>query len=88
MSSGCWMAYGAAALLIAAATVAARLSPGLVVRRTLLGLPFLLAAVTVLFTVPGRALWFRLCGHQAPSSSPLRNATAPAIFPSSPPAVM
>lgn len=52
-----WMAYGAAALLIAAATVAARLSPGLVVRRSLLGLPFLLAAVTVLFTVPGRALW-------------------------------
>ncbi len=52
-----WVAYGAAALLIAAATVAARLSPGLVVRRSLLGLPFLLAAVTVLFTVPGRALW-------------------------------
>ena len=52
-----WMAYGAAALLIAAATVAARLSPGLVVRRSLLGLPFLLAAVTVLFTVPGQALW-------------------------------
>lgn len=52
-----WVAYGAAALLIAAATVVARLSPGLVVRRSLLGLPFLLAAVTVLFTVPGRALW-------------------------------
>ena len=52
-----WVAYGAAALLIGAATVAATLSPGLVVRRSLLGLPFLLAAVTVLFTVPGRALW-------------------------------
>jgi cobalt/nickel transport system permease protein len=52
-----WPAYGAALLLIAATTVAARLSPGLVLRRSLLGLPFLLAAVTVLFTVPGRALW-------------------------------
>ena len=33
-----WVAYGAAALLIGAATVAATLSPGLVVRRSLLGL--------------------------------------------------
>ena len=52
-----WVAYGVAALLIGAATVAANLSPVLVARRSLLGLPFLLAAVTVLFTVPGRALW-------------------------------
>lgn len=52
-----WLAYGAAAVLILAATLAAGLSPWLVVRRSLLGLPFLLAAVTVLFTVPGRAVW-------------------------------
>ena len=57
LPDGTWAAYGAAALLIAATTAAARLSPGLVLRRSLLGLPFLLAAVTVLFTVPGRALW-------------------------------
>ena len=54
---GAWAAYGLALLLLAATTAAARLSPVLVLRRALLGLPFLLAAVTVLFTVPGRALW-------------------------------
>lgn len=57
LPDGAWVGYGAAALLLAAATLAARLSPGLVVRRSLLGLPFLLAAVSVLFTAPGRALW-------------------------------
>jgi cobalt/nickel transport system permease protein len=37
-------------------TLAAGLSPRLVARRSLIGLPFLLAAVTALF-IPGRALW-------------------------------
>ena len=57
LPDGAWLACGLALLLIAAVTAAARLSPGLVARRALLGLPFLLAAVTLLFTVPGRALW-------------------------------
>ena len=57
LPDGAWAAAGAAALLIAITTAAARLSPGLVLRRSLLGLPFLLAAVTVLFTAPGRPLW-------------------------------
>jgi cobalt/nickel transport system permease protein len=52
-----WPAYGAALLLAGATAAAARLSLPLVARRSLLGLPFLLAAVTVLFTVPGRPLW-------------------------------
>ncbi len=43
--------------LVMLATLAARISPGLVIRRSLIGLPFLAAAVTLLFTVPGRALW-------------------------------
>ncbi len=57
LPDGAWPAYGAAVVLIGATTAAARLSPGLVLRRSLLGLPFLLAVITVLFTVPGRALW-------------------------------
>ena len=52
-----WLAYLAAFLLLMAATLAARLSPGMVIGRSLLGGPFLLAAITVLFTVPGAPLW-------------------------------
>lgn len=51
-----WVAYGVAFALVMAATVAAHLTPWLVVRRSLVGLPFLLAAVTILF-IPGRAIW-------------------------------
>ena len=53
LPDGAWAVYGAAVGLVLAAAVAARLSPWLVVRRSLVGLPFLLAAVTVLFS-PGR----------------------------------
>ena len=53
LPDGAWAVYGAAVGLVLAAAVAARLSPWLVVRRSLVGLPFLLAAVTVLF-IPGR----------------------------------
>lgn len=56
LPDGAWAIYAVAFGLIVAATLAARLSPWLIVRRSLLGLPFLLAAVTVLF-VPGRAIW-------------------------------
>jgi len=52
-----WLRFGAAAVLLLVVTVAARLSPVMIARRSLLGGPFLLAAITVLFTVPGRALW-------------------------------
>ena len=53
LPDGAWAVYGAAVALVLAVAVAARLSPWLVVRRSLVGLPFLLAAVTVLF-IPGR----------------------------------
>lgn len=56
LPNGAWLAYAAAFLLVMAITATARLSPWLVVRRSLLGLPFLLAAVTVLF-LPGRVVW-------------------------------
>ena len=53
---GAWAVYGLAVGLALAVAVMARLSPWLVVRRSLVGLPFLLAAVTVLF-IPGRVVW-------------------------------
>ena len=57
LPDGAWPALAAAFALVMLAAVAARISPWLVIRRSLLGLPFLLAAVTLLFTVPGRAVW-------------------------------
>ncbi len=74
LPNGAWAAYGAAALLIGAATVVARLSPGLVARRSLLGVPFLLAAVSVLFTAPGRALWSGPWGLELTDAGLLRFA--------------
>jgi len=56
LPAGAWAAYGLGFAAVMAAAVAARLSPWLIVRRSLLGLPFLLAAVTILF-IPGRVVW-------------------------------
>ena len=56
LPDGAWAAYGAALAILMAAAVAADLSPWLIVRRSLVGLPFLLAAVTILF-IPGRVVW-------------------------------
>ncbi len=57
LPDGAWPVYGLAVALLAGVSLAARLSLGLVARRSLVGLPFLLAAVTVLFSVPGAAVW-------------------------------
>lgn len=57
LPDGRWLPLAAAFGLVMLATLAARIPPGLVIRRSLIGLPFLAAAVTLLFTVPGRALW-------------------------------
>ncbi len=57
LPDGVWWVYGLAFLLILGAALAARLSPGLIIRRSLVGLPFLMAAVTLLFTVPGVPVW-------------------------------
>ena len=56
LPAGAWWAYGLGFAAVMVAAVAARLSPWLIVRRSLLGLPFLLAAVTILF-IPGRVVW-------------------------------
>ena len=56
LPDGAWVAYGLGFAAVMAAAVAAHLSPWLIVRRSLVGLPFLLAAVTILF-IPGRVVW-------------------------------
>src|SRR5690606_15260451 len=59
LPDGAWPAYLAAWLFLLLAVSLARLSPLFVLRRSLLALPFVLAAVSVLFTVPGetRLAW-------------------------------
>jgi cobalt/nickel transport system permease protein len=54
---GAWAVFGAHACLLAMAVVLSALSPRLVVGRSLLALPFVLAAVPVLFNRPGVALF-------------------------------
>lgn len=53
LPDGAWPAYLAAWFFLLLAVSLARLSPLFVLRRSLLALPFVLAAVSVLFTVPG-----------------------------------
>lgn len=53
---GAWPAFVALALLWLAVTLVADVSPGLLLRRGLIALPFMLAAVTVLFSISGNPL--------------------------------
>lgn len=57
LPDGAWLAFAASWALLLAAARLARLGAGLLLRRSLLALPFVLAAVTVLFTQPGEPLW-------------------------------
>jgi cobalt/nickel transport system permease protein len=52
-----WELFGAYACLLAVVTLISTLSPRLVIGRSLLALPFVLAAVPVLFNRPGEALF-------------------------------
>lgn len=54
---GAWLAFAALGLLWFSATLLADVPPLLLLRRGLVALPFGLAAVTVLFTLPGEPLW-------------------------------
>jgi cobalt/nickel transport system permease protein len=55
--AGHWAALGLLALPLVAALAASRLSPLLVARRSALALPFVLAAVPLMFTKEGEALF-------------------------------
>ncbi len=54
---GAWLAFAALLVLWLALVLMSDVPPGLLLRRGLVALPFAAAAVTVLFTLPGQALW-------------------------------
>jgi len=53
---GAWLAFAALAALWLAMTLLSAVPPTLLLRRGLVALPFALAAITVLFTLPGQPL--------------------------------
>lgn len=57
LPDGAWIAFLAAWGFVLLGARLARLSAAFVLRRSLLALPFVLAAVTVLFTQPGQGVW-------------------------------
>jgi cobalt/nickel transport system permease protein len=56
LPDGAWLAYGVMALFVLAAAQVAQLPFGFLFKRSLIVLPFLLAAVTIVFTLPGTAV--------------------------------
>ena len=57
LPDGAWLAYMLSWGCVIALVLAAGIAPWFVIKRSLLVLPFLLAAVTVIFTLPGEVLW-------------------------------
>jgi cobalt/nickel transport system permease protein len=55
--AGAWPSYLLLLSLVVALALVAEVSPWFVLRRSLIVLPFALAAVTLLFTTPGEPLW-------------------------------
>jgi cobalt/nickel transport system permease protein len=56
LPDGAWLAFGAAWALVLLINWRARLGWGYSLRRSFIVLPFMLAAVTIIFTLPGRPL--------------------------------
>lgn len=56
LPDGAWMAFALAWLMILIANVASELGVGFSFRRSFIALPFALAAITVLFSIPGKAV--------------------------------
>ena len=57
LPDGAWLAYMLSWGLVIGLALAAHIEPWFVIKRSLLILPFLLAAVTVAFTLPGHVIW-------------------------------
>jgi cobalt/nickel transport system permease protein len=57
LPDGAWLAYMLSWILVIVAGLTAHIQPRFLVKRSLLVLPFLLAAVTIIFTLPGTVLW-------------------------------
>jgi cobalt/nickel transport system permease protein len=57
LPDGAWLAYMLSWALVISIGIAAKVQPWFIIKRSLLVLPFLLAAVTVIFTLPGTVIW-------------------------------
>ena len=54
LPDGAWIAFGLAWIFILAANIFSQLGSGFTFRRSFIALPFALAAITVLFSIPGQ----------------------------------
>jgi len=57
LPDGAWLAYMLSWALVIGVGIAAHIQPWFIIKRSLLVLPFLLAAMTILFTIPGNVIW-------------------------------
>lgn len=57
LPDGAWVAYAVSWLLLLAIGMVAHIQPWFLIKRSLLVLPFILAAATVIFTLPGAVIW-------------------------------
>lgn len=57
LPDGAWLAYTLSWILVIVAGLTAHIQPQFLIKRSLLVLPFLLAAMTIIFTLPGTVLW-------------------------------
>lgn len=57
LPDGAWLAFGLGWLLVLALSAYARLGVGFAFKRSFVALPFALAAVTLIFGLPGRPVW-------------------------------
>lgn len=57
LPDGAWLAYLLSWVLVMIIGLAAHIRPWFLIKRSLLVLPFILAAVTVAFTLPGTVVW-------------------------------
>jgi cobalt/nickel transport system permease protein len=65
LPDGAWLAFLGTFLLVTGFTLAARIRPTFVLKRSLLAFPFALAAFTIMFTLPGEPVaQFALGSHQ------------------------
>ncbi len=56
LPDGAWLAFGLSWLFVLSLNLLAQLGPGFTFRRSFVALPFALAAITAVFSIPGTAL--------------------------------
>src|SRR6185503_4073799 len=57
LPDGAWLAFGLSWVLVLVANILARLELSYVFKRSFVALPFALAAITLIFTLPGQPLF-------------------------------